>query len=103
MKSRKGQAIVEWTVFLCILLVLGGVVFGICNKYVFGNKQVIDLKQNFNVAYVLGDDAKFERVEISKWCDYDKSDTIQVITKDGRTIYTHSSNVKLVKEKQHGN
>ena len=79
-------------VFVLVLL------FGIFNKYVFGNKQFVDLKQNYNVAYVMGDDNKFEKISIVKWNDWENSDAVQVVTPDGRAIYTHLRNVKLTRE-----
>jgi len=86
-------------VALVSLFVLAIVTFGIFNKYVFGNKQFIDLKQNFNVAYVMGDNNKFEKVRIKSWNDYENSDSVQLILEDGTAIYTHLMNVKLTKEK----
>lgn len=80
------------------LILLSLVTFGIFNKYVFGNKQFIDFKQKFNVAYVMGDSNRFDRVKIKAWNDYDKSDSIQIILEDGTPIYTHLANVKLSKE-----
>lgn len=98
MKARKGQTIVEWLVVIGIVGILLGVVFGVYNKHISGNKQFIDLKQNFNVAYVLGDNGKFERMKIKAWKDWENSDAIQVIDENGQPIYTHLMNVKLVHE-----
>ena len=81
-----------------VIVLVIAVLFGVFNKYVFGNKQLIDLKQNFNVAYVLADDGKFQKVSISAWKDWENSDAIQVVTKDGKPIYTHLRNVKLTRE-----
>lgn len=85
------------TVVGIVVLVLA-MLFGILNKYVFGNKQFVDLKQNYNVAYVMGDDNKFEKISIVKWNDWEDSDAVQVVTPDGRAIYTHLRNVKLTRE-----
>ena len=99
MKDRKsGQSAVEWIVIVGITGFLLAVLGWLLYPRVFGNKQLIDFKQQFNVAYVLGDDSKFVRHEIKAWNDYENSDSVQVILKDGTTIYTHLRNVKLVKE-----
>jgi hypothetical protein len=99
MKNRKsGQTFVEWLVAIAILLVVGTAIFGVVNKYVVGNKQFVDFKQKFNVAYVLSDSNKFERVKIKAWKDWENSDSIQVIKEDGTPIYTHLRNVKLTCE-----
>ena len=98
MKSRNGTIIVEIIVVAAIILILFGFFFTVFNKYVFGNKQIIDFKQNFNAAYVLGDNGKFEKVKIKAWKDWENSDAIQVIDENDQPIYTHLMNVKLVHE-----
>lgn len=85
-------------VALIILMVLAACTFGIFNKYIFGNKQWIDLKYDYNVAYVLVNDNKFERIQIKAWKDWENSDAVQVIKLDGTPIYTHLRNIKLTKE-----
>jgi hypothetical protein len=92
MKAEGCITVVGIVVLVLVLL------FGIFNKYVFGNKQFVDLKQNYNVAYVMGDDNKFEKISIVKWNDWENSDAVQVVTPDGRAIYTHLRNVKLTRE-----
>lgn len=95
---RSGQTAVEWIVILLLgvsLLIPVGIFI---NRFIFGNKQIVDLKQNFNVAYVKGDSNIWTRVEVKAWKDYDKSDSIQIVTPDGKALYTHLSNVKLVQE-----
>jgi hypothetical protein len=85
--------------FIGFLLVVGLCGFGFFNKYVFGNKQMIDFKQSFDTAYVLVDGGRFEKMKIKAWKDYDNSDSIQIILEDGTPIYTHLMNVKLTKER----
>lgn len=87
-----------WITIGIIVVIVLVMLFGIFNKYVFGNKQFVDLKQNYNVAYVMGDDNKFEKISIVKWNDWENSDAVQVVTPDGRAIYTHLRNVKLTRE-----
>lgn len=98
MKNKSGQTAIEYIVIGGIILVIIGCLFPIFNKYVFGNKQLIDFKQNFNVAYVLGDNGKFEKMNIKAWKDWEKSDAIQIIDMNGKPIYTHLRNVKLTRE-----
>lgn len=82
-----------------LIIIIGSITFGFISKHIFGNKQIIDFNhQNFKVAYVLGDNNKWEKVNIKAWKDWEKSDSIQVITEDGNVIYTHLSNVKLMEK-----
>lgn len=97
MMNKTGSAEIG-VIAVIALLILIAVFFGPFNKYVLGNKQLVDFKQNFNVAYILGDSNKFERVKIRAWKDWENSDSIQVIKEDGTPIYTHLCNVKLTKE-----
>lgn len=55
------------------------------------NKQVIDMNYTFNYAQIEG----IGKIEIKAWNDYGDSDMVQVISKDGTTYLTHSSNVIL--------
>ena len=98
MKSRNGVTFIEIAVVIGILTIFFGTLFGVFNKYVLGNRQIVDFKHNFNVAYVLSDNGKFERVKIKAWKDWQDSDAIQVIDENGHLIYTHLMNVKLVHE-----
>lgn len=87
--------------FIIIAMAVIGlfIVFGFFSKHIFGNKQIIDFNhQKFNVAYILGDSNKWEKVNIKAWKDWENSDSIQVITEDGKAIYTHLMNVKLMEK-----
>lgn len=83
---------------IIIIVLIGICSFGIFNKYVFGNKQFIDFKQNFNTAYVMSNSNTFEKVQIKAWKDWENSDAVQIILTDGTPIYTHLRNVKLTVE-----
>ena len=99
MKSRKnGQTAVEWLVIAVIaaIILIPAIMF--VNKYIFGNKQIVDFKQNFTAAYVKGDSNSWTKVKVKAWKDYENSDSVQIVTPDGKAIYTHLMNVKLVQE-----
>lgn len=98
-KTRKGQTAVEVMVVISIVAIIGACIFGWCSKHVWGNKQIVDFNhQRFNVAYVLGDDGKWEKVKIKAWKDWQQSDSVQIIKTDGNALYTHLRNVKLCAE-----
>lgn len=59
-----------------------------------GNRSVIDTKYTFTKAkIVLGNE--IIDVEVSQWRDYENSDQIQIIDKNGKVYLTHISNVLL--------
>jgi major membrane immunogen (membrane-anchored lipoprotein) len=59
-----------------------------------GNRSVIDTKYTFTKAkIVLGNE--IIDVEVSQWRDYEDSDQIQIIDKNGKVYLTHISNVLL--------
>lgn len=91
--NEKGCAVI--IVFFLILLIGG---FGFFNKYIFGNKQLIDLKQSFNTAYVSFPDGSQKIIKIQAWKDYENSDSIQIIDYNGKAYYTHLNRVILTKE-----
>jgi len=83
-------------VIVAIIAIICAVIFGFGSKHIVGNKQIIDFnRQKFEVAYVLGDDNKWEKVRIKAWKDWENSDSIQIVREDGSYLYTHLRNVKL--------
>ena len=93
---KRGQTIVEVIVVVAIIAIIVAVIFGFGSKHIVGNKQIIDFnRQKFEVAYVLGDDNKWEKVRIKAWKDWENSDSIQIVREDGSYLYTHLRNVKL--------
>lgn len=59
-----------------------------------GNRTVLDTKYTFTKAkIVLGNE--IIDVEVSQWRDYENSDQIQIIDKNGKVYLTHISNVLL--------
>lgn len=97
--SKKGQTLAEFMVVIGILAVTAACLFGFFSKHVFGNKQIVDFNhQKFTTAYVLSDSNMWEKVSIKAWKDWEDSDAIQIVTQDGKAIYTHLRNVKLVQE-----
>jgi len=98
MKSKCGYSFSELFILLMIAVIGILIIVAISNKFIFGNKQFVDFKYNFNYAYVLGDNGKFEKIRIKAWKDWKDSDAIQVVDINGKPIYTHLRNVKLVHE-----
>ena len=93
---KRGQTIVEIMVIVAIVAIICAALWGFGSKHIFGNKQIIDFnRQRFDVAYVLGDDNKWEKVRIKAWKDWENSDSIQIVKEDGTYLYTHLRNVKL--------
>lgn len=98
-ENASGQTIVEWLTIVGMIAIVVGVCFGFFSKYVFGNKQIVDFNhQKFTLAYVLGDSNIWTKVQVKAWKDWENSDSIQIVTPDGKAIYTHLANVKLVQE-----
>ena len=82
------------TVFRLILIAIMLAAFIFLALFLSGcNRQVIDLKYNFNYAIVNTFDGTMEG-KVSSWLDFENSDMIQV-TIDSVTYLTHSSNVIL--------
>ncbi len=78
-------------ILICILLLL---VMVLCLTAC--NKQIFDFKYEYTNAYLKVGDEWID-VEIEKWNDYEGSDQIQIILKDGTVIYTTSLNCILYK------
>lgn len=88
----------------CLVFVVATVIaiisfsFGFLNKHIFGNKQIFDFKQTFNVAYIELPGNERLKVHVSKWNDYENSDSIQIIDVNGKVYYTHLNRIVLSKE-----
>lgn len=101
MKNNKksGVTVVEILVVAGIVAIICAFCFKFFTKHIWGNKQIIDFNhQNFTVAYVLSDNDAWQKMKIKAWKDWENSDSIQIVTTDGKAIYTHLRNVKLVEE-----
>lgn len=97
--NKKGQTMAEVLVVIGIIAVISACLFGFFSKHIFGNKQIVDFNhQKFTTAYVLGNSNIWEKVSVKAWKDWENSDSIQIVTPDGKAIYTHLRNVKLVQE-----
>ena len=60
-----------------------------------GNTQLVDTTYKYDRAYInLNGDWK--EVKVASWRDYDQSDSIQIKTTDGKSYYTHLTNVVLI-------
>lgn len=60
-----------------------------------GNVDIIDTNYTYNAAIIEG----VGEVKVKQWRDYDNSDSIQIISTDGKVYYTHLSNVILINKK----
>lgn len=60
-----------------------------------GNVDIIDTNYTYNAAIIEG----VGEVNVKQWRDYDNSDSIQIISTDGKVYYTHLSNVILINKK----
>lgn len=60
-----------------------------------GNRSVIDTKYTFTKAKIVLGNETID-VEVSQWRDYENSDQIQIIDKNGKVYLTHISNVLLM-------
>jgi len=97
MNNKSGCLSAAVVIVIVAIACIGGC-FGFFNKHIMGNKQIIDFKQTFNTAYIEIPGKEPVKVRVSKWNDYDKSDSIQVVTEDSKVYYTHIKNVVLTNE-----
>jgi len=81
--------------FICLIVV----VILISTFLVGCNMQIIDTKWSFDYAYIDLGNGKSIEGNVDSWKDWNDSDMIQVTMKDGKTYYTHSANVVLIKYK----
>lgn len=63
-----------------------------------GNKQIVDTTYTYKKAIVKMPDGEAKEIELSSWADYENSDAISIIGKNGEHIYTHLNNVVLIGE-----
>ena len=63
------------------------------------NATIFDTKYHFDKAYVTLPNGKSVEGMVQSWKDWDDSDMLQVTFTDGRTFYTHGSNIVLVAER----
>lgn len=81
--------------FICLILVVV-LIITLC---VGCNMQIIDTKWSFDYAYIDLGNGDIVEGNIDSWKDWDDSDMIQVTLKNGKTYFTHSTNVVLIKYK----
>lgn len=84
------------------IIILVAVVFSFqfINKKLIGNKQIMDLSYNFKTAYIQMPDNTVRKVQIRRWCDYENSDSVQIIDQNDVVYYTHLNRVVLINEKE---
>ena len=81
------------TIFLAIIIILAAIFCTSCNM------QIIDTKWSFDYAYIDLGNGNIIEGHVDSWKDWNDSDMIQVTMFDGKTYFTHSSNVVLIKNK----
>ena len=81
-------------VFLVLTIILTTIFCTSC-----GNMQIIDTSWSFDYAYIDLGNGKIVEGNVGSWKDWGDSDMIQVTMKDGKTYFTHSANVVLIKYK----
>ena len=81
--------------FICLILVIV-LIITLC---VGCNMQIIDTKWSFDYAYIDLGNGEIIEGNVDSWKDWDDSDMIQVTMFDGKTYFTHSTNVVLIKNK----
>lgn len=64
------------------------------------NADLIDTTYHFDRAYITLPDGGVIEGDVYKWKDYNESDMVQVTLTDGRTYYTHGSNIVLIAERK---
>ena len=60
------------------------------------NQGIVDLHLKFERAIIKLPNGDVLDVKIRKWYDYQNSDQIQVVTKDGEVYLVHSANIALI-------
>ncbi len=88
-KKAKG-----WTILIVILVILIGGVF-LFWEATHGNRQLVDLKNRFDRAYITLPNGEYIEGKVSSWTDYADSDVVQV-TIEGKTYLTSYVNVILI-------
>lgn len=81
---------------LISVVVVAALLVGIVGYFALGNKQILDLNQKFEYAYVRWPDGTAEKLELKSWKDYD-GEQIQITTDNGTYLF-HSANCVLAHE-----
>lgn len=78
---------------LCVILILAAAIAMVgCS-----NMQIMDTTYKFDRAIISMPDGNTVKGDVQGWKDWDDSDMVQVKI-NGRTYYTHGSNVVLIAE-----
>ena len=71
-------------------------IFPGCNREIFW-----DFKWKFATAYIdFGEPVGVKIIKVKSWRDFEKSDTVQIVDKDGNVYLTHYNKVVLVGDNQ---
>ena len=91
---EKSDAIIGLSAVIVLVLIIV-VILSVFLSKIKSNYGILDFNWNYSEAEIKYPNGSVEKVEIKKWWDYD-GDQLQVLTKDGRIILTHSVNVVLI-------
>ena len=81
--------------YVCVFLVAFSLVTILPTEAKAYNRSFFDMTYHFTEAIVMRGDGE-QHVKVTKWCDYENSDMIQITLSTGETYLTHSSNVILI-------
>lgn len=93
MKNFTNSTVPKIVGITAAVLIFGSCLTGCSNPY---NKQIVDTAYGFDRAMIFMPDGNVIEGKVQSWTDFDDSDQIQVKI-DGKTYFTHSSNVVLIK------
>ena len=83
------------SIIVAIIILLGILIIAFY-PCIIGNKQLVDLHQDYDYAIIQRYDGE-QKIEIASWKDYD-GEQIQITDINGNTYLVNSVNIILIKE-----
>ena len=83
--------------FIVILLLVGGLGFGVYKGYkaMNSNKDLLKVDYDFKKAVIKLPNNEIVTGEVEEWTTYDNKDTVKVKLKNGKQYLGHSSDIVL--------
>lgn len=83
--------------FIVILLLVGGLGFGVFKGYkaMNSNKDLLKVDYDFKKAVIKLPNNEIVTGEVEEWTTYDNKDTVKVKLKNGKQYLGHSSDIVL--------